>query len=1064
MNETSIVFSFADDLWIVPREGGAARRLTSAPGFETAPHISPDGKWVAFTGNYDGNEDVYVVPADGGIPRRLTAHPSPDVVTGWTPDGKSVVFLSFQLRNTDSARLFTAPATGGFPTPLPFPSCGSMASMSPDGKRLAYVPNLKWENAWKRYRGGQGYRIWLGDLSDSKVKEIPRSNFSEDSNPIWVGSKVYFLSDRKGPVGLYCYDTVTGATTEEVAGTGFDIKNATAGPGGIVYEKLGGIYLYDTVEKTSKKVPITVNGDFLESRTGFRNIAENLESFSLSPSGNRAVVSARGYIATIPAKKGDARILDEAPGLHRRDPAWSPDGKTVAYITDRDLGRQQMALYDVQTRKERVFELGEAPNFYYRPNWSPDGTKIAYTDYRSIIWIMDVATGKNTKVDGPIFGDPTHTALPEWSPDSKWITYSRDLSNHFNAIFLYDVVNGKSTQITDGLASADSPVFDKSGKYLYFYATTNIGPRVSWLDLSNFQIPNLTQNIYAVVLKNEYGNPLQPESDEEAIKAEPAKADAAPASPPKEPAKETPKPAASSVELAGIEQRIIALPIPARGYTNLFAGPDGSVLALSAAINPTPNRGGGPGTLWKFSFDSRNTTPFAQNVFSVAPNISGSKLLVSHGDSFEIVSTAGPAAAPGGEIDLSNIQAKVNPREEWKHMLHEIWENERNCFYASNTHGIDTREIERKYAPFFETVQSRRDLNYLFEDMLGEICIGHMFPDGGQMTNAKYISGGLLGADYTFSNGKYRLAKVYTGENWNPNLYAPLAQPGVLAKEGEYIHSIDGDELKQATDIYALLEGKAGKQVKVKLGSKADGSDAREVTVVPIANEFQLRFRAWSEDNRKYVEKMTQGRGGYVHIPDTANGGWTEFQRYYYAQLGKDGMVIDERFNHGGLINDYMIHEMEKKLDAAFAPRYMQPWPTPGAAIFGPKVMLANEMSGSGGDMFPWLFKKHKIGKLIGKRTWGGLVAAASFGLVDGGQINAPDYAFFNVETGTWDVENWGVSPDIEVELDPYLWRQGKDAQLDRAIAELNKSLKDYKAPVLKRPAFPDKTKLGVRY
>jgi tricorn protease len=417
---------------------------------------------------------------------------------------------------------------------------------------------------------------------------------------------------------------------------------------------------------------------------------------------------------------------------------------------------------------------------------------------------------------------------------------------------------------------------------------------------------------------------------------------------------------------------------------------------------------------------------------------------------------------PGqGAVNLDDLKVKINPRAEWNQMYHEVWRNEGLFFYAPNMHGNDLSVLAKRYEPFLANICSRDDLNYLFTDMMGEMTIGHMWCQGGDIPGAAGVPGGLLGADYAFENGRYRLTRVYNGESWNPGLYAPLTQPGVNAKEGEYLLAIDGAELKDSNDIYENLEGKAGKQVKLKIGPNADGAGSREVTVVPVASEAALRNRAWVEDNRRYVSKMTNGRAGYVHVPDTGVGGWTSFQRYYYAQAGRDGMIIDERFNHGGLINDYMINEMKRTLNAVFTPRNGKDWPTPGLAIFGPKVMLTNQYAGSGGDMFPWLFRANKVGTLVGKRTWGGLVRAFSFSLVDGGAVNAPDVAMFN-PNGTWDVENWGVQPDIEVELDPYLWRQGRDAQLDRAIAEINKQLATYTPPAIKKPAYPDRTKVDI--
>ncbi len=1054
LSKSKIVFQFAGDLWQVPRSGGEASRLTSSPGVESDPLFSPDGSMIAFTGEYDGNIDVFTVPAEGGVPKRLTYHPAPDSVVGWTPDGKSVVFSSHMLSNTDAPRLFSVSVGGGVPKPLPFPM-GSQASISPDGSHLAYVPGFKWELAWKRYRGGQAYAIWIGQMSDSKVKEIPR-NGENDEQPMWVGNKVYFLSDKRGPVGLSSFDTRSGKVEEEIPGQGFDIKSATAGPGAIVYERLGSINLYDLSSKNSTRVPISIRGDFPEVRPQFKSVASMVSGASISPTGQRVVLSARGWIFTAPGQKGDARVLGEAQGLHRRDPAWSPDAKAIAYLTDAN-GRQQMALWDTTTSKERLLDLGESPGYYYRPTWSPDSMKIAYTDHRNTLWTVDVTTGKNTRIDQGIFTDPAVNVAPGWSPDSKWLTWSRDLDSHMQAIFLYSLDSHKITQITDGLSNARSPIFDRDGKCLYFLASTNTGPASSWLDLSSLTNPNVTSSVYAVVLRKDLPNPLQPESDEETIK-DPAKE--AEAAKPPDP-KKKPEPPKFGIDLPEIEYRIITLPIPAANHVELEPGPPGSFFIISAGGPSSRFSVGGGGGIQKFTFSDRKVAPFAQGM-GIQLSADGQKVLIAQPGGFSIAPSAAPAQPGQGRVDLSGLQVKIDPRVEWRHMFHEVWLNEPMLFYAANLHGIDAREMDKRYEPFLENLCSRDDLNYLFTDMAGEISIGHMWASGGDIPGVQGVPGGLLGADYAFENGRYRITRVYDGERWNPGLYAPLAQPGVNAKAGEYILEIDGKELKDSNDIYEKLEAKAGKQVKVKIGTALDGKGAREVTVVPVAQEFSLRQKAWAEDNRRYVEKMTNGRAGYVHVPDTGGGGWNSFIRYYYAQVNRDGIIVDERFNHGGLINDFMVYEMKKTLDGAFTPRTGRDWPTPGSSIYGPKVMIANQFAGSGGDMFPWLFKHHKIGPVVGKRTWGGLVASFGFGLADGGRVNSPNCAFYNPASGKWEVEGHGVDPDIEVELDPYLWRQGKDAQLERALSELNKMLASYKTPVLKRPADPDKTKIGT--
>ncbi len=1045
LSATAIVFSYAGDLWTVPRAGGAATRLTSAPGLEMDPYFSADGSTVAFTGMYDGNVDVFTVPAGGGVPKRLTYHPAADYARGWSADGRSVLFVSNALSNNDYDRLFTVSVAGGVPKALPFPA-GTQGAFSPDGSRLAYVPNPKWQEAWKRYRGGQATPIWIGDLSDSKVKPIPREK-ENLTDPMWVGNALFYLSDKGGVPGLYRYGVNDGSVTECVKGEGFDLKAANAGPGAIVVEKLGSIWLYDLKAKTFERVPIEVKGDFPEVRSAFKDLRPNVEGVNVSASGQRLVVAARGSIFTVPASKGDVHLLGEAQGVHRRAPAWSPDGKTVAFVTDAE-GHEQIALYDLATNGERHVEPGEGPTAYDGLVWSPDSKSLAYTDYRNNLWTLDVTSGKNVKVATALYTDPSLDMAPKWSPDSKWIAYVRDLPSHLKAVLLFSLASGKSTQVTDSLASARSPVFDRDGQRLYFYASTNTGQGSSWLDMSSYNAPLSTSSVYAVVLRSDLPNPLQPQSDEEA---------GAPAALPK-PA--TPVP--FRVDLDAIESRIVALPMPALDYTMLEAGPAGSFFAVSQAGKTTPTSPATQRTVWKFTMAERAATPFASGYSAVMATADGSKVALVRGASaITLVPAAAPAAPPtAAPVDLSGLRLKIDPKKEWAHMLHEIWRNEKTRLYAPNLHGIDADAMDRRYTPFLAGVASRDDLNYLFTDMLGEMSIGHVWAAGGDIPGVRGVPGGLLGADYAFENGRYRIVRVYDGERWNPELYAPLAQPGVNAKVGEYLLAIDGKPLLDSNDVYEALEGKAGRQVKIKIGPATDEKLAREVVVVPIASEFGLRNRAWAEDNRRLVEKLTNGRGGYVHVPDTNVGGWDSFTRYYYAQVGKDGMVIDERFNHGGLINDFMVREMKKTVNGAFVGRDGLAWPTPGAAIFGPKVMLANEMSGSGGDMFPWLFKHEAVGPVIGKRTWGGLVASFGFGLADGGRINAPNDAFFNLN-GTWDVEGHGVDPDIEVDLDPYLWRKGQDSQLMRAIEELNKRLASYTPPKLVPPPYPNKSVVG---
>jgi len=1039
LGKTEIVFQFAGDLWSVPRTGGRASRLTTAPGTEANPKFSPDGTMIAFTGEYDGNADVYVMPANGGIPKRLTFHPARDLVTGWSPDGKSVTFSSNMFSNTDLPRLFSVGMEGGTPKALQFPS-GSEVSYSPDGAKIAYVPFIHWQEAWKRYRGGQTLPIWIGQLSDSKVKEIPRKN-SNDRNPMWVQNDIYFISDRTGPTGIYCYDTGTGQTSEVVKGSGFDIKAADSGPGGIVYEQLGSLKLYEFATKKSTEVNVTLEGDFPEFRPQYKQLAAFLGSGSISPSGARVAFEARGRIFTVPASKGNARELSSKDGVANRSVSWSPDGKTVAFFTD-ESGEYMLALHDVATDKEKWVALGQGPAFYFSPVWSPDSKKIAYTDNRHNLWLLDVATAKNTLVDTFTYEDPTRNVTPNWSKDSKWITWHRDLENHLNAVFLYEVEKGKVTQVTDGIANCRFPVFDRGGDYLYFSASTNTGVSAAWLDLSSYSALNSTSSIYAIALRRDVPNPNQPESDEEGAAQTP------------------PKEAPFTIDLNGIDQRIVPLAMPARNYQSLLAGPEGSLFALE--VSPIATVVSQPQTmLWKFDLASRQPIPFARSVSGADITPRGDKMLLIQGSSWSIVSTMAPPQPGQGALNLGELQAKIDPAKEWRQIYHEAWRIQRDYLYAPNFHGIDLKAMERRYEPFLAGLRSRADLNYLFEDMLGELCIGHMFIQGGDVPGAEGVPGGLLGADYSIEANRYRLARVYNGESWNPGLRAPLTQPGVAAIAGEYILAIDGKDLTAKDNIYQRLEATAGKQIRIKIGPNPTDTGSREVVVVPTASDAALRSLAWEEDNRRKVDQMSGGKLGYVHIPDTNVGGWINFNRYYYAQTRKDGMIVDERFNHGGQVDDYMVDSMSRPLMSMWTSRYGKDFASPASANFGPKVMIVNQFAGSGGDYFPWHFKKAAVGPIVGKRTWGGLVGILVFpAFVDGGSVTSPNVAFYN-PNGTWDVENHGVDPDVEVELDPALWRQGRDTQLEKAVEVALERLKTFKKPEVKKPAYPDKSKIG---
>ncbi len=1048
VNRTHIVFSYAGDLWSVPREGGEAIHLTSGVGIETNPIFSPDGSQIAFQGEYDGNIDVYVMPADGGVPKRLTYHPGADTPVGWTPDGKQIVFRSTRDSYSRFSRLYTVAVDGGFPNEIDLPMAEAGA-FSPDASRLAYLPIAPAFEAWKRYRGGRTTAIWIANLADAKIEKVPREN-SNDFNPMWIDKRVYFLSDRNGPFTLYYYDLATRKVVQAIRNDGFDIKSASAGPGAIVYEQFGSLHLYDLKNGQGKAVPVQISGDIASLRPTFEKVTSSIHAARISPTGARAIFEARGEILTAPAEKGDIRNLTNSPGVADRDPSWSPDGKLVAYFSDESGEyelhlRQQNGMGDVQK-----INLGNPPGFYYAPTWSPDSKKIAYTNERRELHYIDLEQKKPVRIESDYYQAPQMNLNPDWSPDSKWIAYTKLLKNHLRALYLYSLETGQSHQVSDGMSDAEFARFDKNGKYLYFTASTNLGLTTAWLDMSS-EGHTVSRDVYVVVLRKDDSSPLAPESDEEkAAAADKDKKDA------KDAKDEKPKVPEVRIDLENIDQRILALPIPGRDYISMDAGKTGT-LFLSEEVSNPGNESGPTATVYKFDLKTRKTEKFVDGIwpgFDVSSN--GEKALYRHGNSWIITGTAANPKAGEGALKLDAMEVRVDPKEEWKQMYREVWRIERDFFYDPGLHGLNLAAAEKKYEPYAESVASREDLNYVFEEMLGELTVGHLFVRGGDVAQAKKVSVGLLGADYKIENGRYRFVRVYNGENWNPQLKAPLTQPGVNVVVGEYLLAVNGKDLRPPDNVYAAFEDTAGKSVVIRVGPNPDGSGSREVTVVPVPNETSLRNLAWIEENRRKVDQLSGGRLAYVYLPNTAAGGFTNFNRYYFAQIGKEGAVIDERFNGGGQIAEYIVENLKRPLTNFFSTRYGEAFTTPQNQIFGPKAMIINEYAGSGGDAMPWLFRQRQVGPLIGKRTWGGLVGIFGFpALIDGGMVTAPNLAFWNLK-GEWDVENHGVPPDIEVEFDPAAVRAGHDPQLEKAVEVLMADLKKHPLPVYKKPAFPN--------
>ncbi len=1084
LSQTQIVFNYAGDLWSVDRKGGHATRLTVGVGIETSPVFSPDGSTIAFTGEYDGNQDVFTIPAAGGVPHRVTYHPAADAAVGWSPDGKEIVFRSDRQANSRYTQLYEVPAAGGFAKVLPLPMAYE-GEISSDAESIAYSPlgpsfgfDYNRYVAWGNYRGGRASTIWITGLKDLNSVQIPHETGS-DLDPVYVGKMVYFLSDRSGSMTLYKYDPATKAVTECLKNAGRpDIHSLSGGPGGLVYDQLGEIYLYDIATGQSHLVPIDVTGDLPEVRARIENVNTQIEHAGISPTGLRAVFEAHGEILTVPVKKGPTRDITNTPGVMERGPAWSPDGQSIAYFSD------ESGLYAMHVASQtgagavKKFQLAKDAAYYFDPVWSPDSKLLAFRDNHLRLWMLDTTNGKLAHVGEDDYYQTDKRDIA-WSPDSKWLAYSQIVKNHLHALFLYSVESGVSTQFAPESADSRFPTFDRSGKFVYFAASTNSGGTSAGLDMTSDLLSPM-RNLYALVLAADQASPVAPESDDEKNPAEAREkakegAEAAPAGEGehgRQGAVRPPAPPAPvKVDLAGIQGRIIPLPLPAGDYLELVAGKPGVLYFRQAAGG---NRFGERGaSLSRYVFDTRKTERLAERVASFDLSADGEKMLLSlqpegmggegRGQgaagairpTYVIVPANAPVKPGEGVVSLADLEVRIDPPAEWKQMYHEVWRVERAYFYDTNFHGVNTVEEEKRFEPYVASIAARSDLNYIFQEMLSGFSVGHLRGTGGAIPEARRVPGGLLGADYTIKNGRYCLSKIYTGGSWNPEQAPPLAQPGLNVHVGDCILSIGGEELRADDDIQRLLEGTANHAVVLHVASES-GSNARDVTVVPVRSEVSMRNNQWIEDNQRLVDKLSGGKLAYVYLPDTGNGGFTNFNRFYFSQLDKEGAVIDERFNGGGQVADYVIEAMQRKIVGYWAYRYGAIQTTSNASIPGPKVMIINEVAGSGGDAMPWLFHQEKVGTLVGKRTWGGLVGIGAIPvLMDGGNVTSPSFGYFSPE-GKWQIENHGTDPDIVVEQDPKAVSEGHDPQLEKAVSVAMQELAQHPVQAPAKPPYPN--------
>lgn len=1081
-----VVFVYAQDLWVVSRSGGDARRLTSHPGAEGAPQLSPDGKLVAFTGEYEGNSDVYVIPVEGGIPQRLTWHPGGDAVVDWHPDGERILFRSSRTSSAPVQKLFLVRLDGrGLPEELPVPKANH-ASFDGDASHLAYTPFRDAFRSWKRYRGGTTPPIWILDLKTYDTEEIPHVNAS-DTFPCWLDGQVYFASDRDDRMNLYRYAPGGGAVEKLTDFDSFDVRNMDTGGGALVLEQAGAIHLFDPKVGVLTRLEIRVRADGLYAMPRWQTVAGAVRNAAVAPNGKRAVFEARGEIVTVPKENGDARNLTNSPAAHDRDPAWSPDGEKIAWFSDAD-GEYRLLVSDRKGRgAPKVYDLGEG-GFFYDPQFSPDGAHVLFIDKKNRIGVVELESGKVTDVatvQGSL-GEVRPSAT--WSPDSKWIAFeNRNPRTMYDHIALYEVATGKTSSVTDAFGAAGDPAFSGNGKHLFFTASVDVGPNLFGLDMSTSASRPPESNLYVAVLSAKDENPLAPKSDEGASdddddddekegkngkdgdgeSPDEKEADEGKDGKKEDGAKKRGRGAKKSVtvtiDLDGIDQRVLALPLPSGQYGGLAAN-EKTLFFLESAD--------GGRRLRSFDFDDRKAKTVADGVSGYELSANGKWILTNSRGAWAIQRAGagggggGGAAMAGGSddvrgrsrggsgrLDIDGVMVRVEPQQEFEQILREVWRIQRDYFYDENMHGVDWPAMWRRWQPFLEHVRHRNDLNVLVYELIGELACGHQYGGGGDMPDTpRGVRAGLLGADWTIDKSRYRIARIYRGQNWSPRLRAPLTEPGVDAREGDYLITVDGRPVMADDNLFRAFENSAGRQVEITLASAPDGLDARTMTVVPLSSESQLRRNTWIEENRRRVDELSDGRLAYIYMPNTGGPGMAAFDRDFYSQLDRQGVVLDERYNGGGQVANYVIDVLSRQRMSYWMNREKWLAQSPFGMIEGPKVMIINESAGSGGDWMPWTFQNRGVGPLVGTRTWGGLVGISGYPpLMDGGFITAASFGVMDVN-GDWAVENVGVSPDYKVVEWPKEVIAGRDPQLEKAVELALRALDEN--PVRPRPEY----------
>jgi tricorn protease len=1076
-----VVFTYAGDLWTAPATGGTAVRLTAHPGVELFAKYSPGGQWIAFTGQYDGDEQVYVIPAAGGVPRQLTYYPArgplpprwgyDNQVYGWTRDGKAVVFRS--LRDSwdlGDTHLYTVAVDGGLPTRLPMPQSGA-GTFSPDGRQMLYSPLFRDFRAWKRYQGGWAEDLWTFDLQSHEARNITNNPFT-DRDPMWIGDRVYFASDRTGTLNLYSARPDGSDLVQLTRDSTWDVRWPSADAAGrIVYELDGELHVLNTRDGTDRKLDITVPDDGLASRPHHQSVERFVEDVALSPHGTRALFTARGDVFTVPAEHGPTRNLTHSSTAHDKGARWSPDGRKIAFISDMS-GEEELYLIaqDGSGAPERLTTNGDMMR--YAPAWSPDGTYLAFSDKAGRLWMLEVATKRLTQVAADSSG---RLGDQYWSPDGRWLAFSLSHANGFRSIYIWGVADHALHEVTSEMFDSREPVFDRDGKYLFFLSDREYAPQISNLEWD--YAGNRSTGIFALALRKDVPPPFPPQSDE--VKADTS--GATPAAPAAAPARgaagrrggggDTAHAASRAaapvtIDFDGLEGRIAPVPVPADNYSGLEAV-KGNLLYVRRPAFYYGRQAGGHAALMVFNLEDRKATALAEDIRGYAISPDGSKVLVRQGNAYNLYDATPKGGGSKKTVSTRGLQADIVPKQEWTQIFDEVWRRFRDFFYVPNMNGYDWTALRNRYRPLLQYVGHRSDLDYVLTEMISELSNSHTYISGGDYDIPERPDVALPGArfDLDRASGRYRIAAIFQGDNAENHYRAPLTAIGVDARVGDYVMAIDGEDLKAPDNPYRMLRYKSSRPVTLTLNARPSLEGARQVTYSPVTSESPLIYLDWVTANWHKVDSMTHGRVGYLHLPDMGAEGISEFIKWYYPQIRKEGLIVDVRGNGGGNVSSMVIERLSRQLLATGFSRndaFTSTYPR-APTFYGSMVSLLNETSASDGDIFPAMFKQAGLGPLIGKRSWGGVIGITGHGpLIDGGQVNVPEFGFASVQ-GQWIIEGHGVDPDIEVENDPRSLIAGRDPQLERGVAEVLRLMQEHPRRLPSRPAPPVKAPRGMR-